>query len=78
MDITYEELKELLLIGHEIEFDYNNKKYSINCGQDYWYLTEYYNKNQEFNTTEELLEKGGIEGRSLKEIWGNVETIAIY
>jgi len=25
MNITYEELKELLLIGHEIEFEYNKK-----------------------------------------------------
>lgn len=78
MNITYEELKELLLIGHEIEFKYNKKKYSINRGQDYWYLTEYYNKNQEFNITGELLEKGRIEGRSLKELWDNVEVVAVY
>ena len=30
MGITYEELKELLLIGHEIEFEYNKKRCSIN------------------------------------------------
>jgi len=78
MGITYEELKELLLIGHEIEFEYNKKRYSINCGQDYWYLTEYYNKNQEFKTTEELLEKGRIEGKSLEDIWSNVDTRAVY
>ncbi|NLP27006.1 MAG: hypothetical protein GX365_06630 [Clostridiales bacterium] len=78
MNITYEELKELLLIGHEIEFEYNKKKYSINCGQDYWYLTEYYNKNQEFKTTEELLEKGKVRGENIKQIWDDVEVIAVY
>ena len=43
------------------------KKYSINCGQDYWYLTEYYNKNQEFKTTEELLEKGKVREKTLNK-----------
>lgn len=78
MNITYNELLEYLKLGDEIEFKYKNKKYSINCGQKNWYLTEYYSVNQEFSDTNELLKYGRIDGKTIKEVWNDVEVTAIF
>ena len=35
MNYKFQDIEERLKIGHEIEFQYNNKKYSITNGEGY-------------------------------------------
>ena len=55
-----DELKELIETGHELEFTYNKKKYSITQGKikgkHMISFCEFYKKTTEFNTFNELCE----------------------
>lgn len=55
-----EELKELIETGHEIEFTYNDKKYSITQskinGKHVLFFCEFYKETTEVSTFEELCE----------------------
>ena len=75
---------ELLVWNNrEIEFEYNNKKYSITyCGEgdkrkDKISFCEFYQKPTNVETVEELLELR-IEGLTLEEILSKVSDEAIY
>lgn len=73
MNFSYEQLKAYLSQGREVEFYYNNKKYSISNNHDGVYLTEYHNPvHQDFKTDTELLENGKIQGLSIRDIWDDV------
>lgn len=79
MVYSYLELKDDLKIGHEVEFLYNNRKYSISHNADGWYLTEFFMENyQSFDSYEELLEKGTINQMRLEEIWNDVIVKTIF
>jgi len=79
MKYSYLELKEDLSIGHEVEFLYNNEKYSISHNEKGWYLTRFSdNVYQSFNDSEELLEKALIGNKHIKEIWDNVVVESIF
>ncbi len=66
----YLEFKNLIAIGEELNFYYNNDEYWIshNPGKSYLSRTrDHY--SQEFNGYEELFEKATIEGIKFSEIY---------
>ncbi len=76
---SYKELKYDLEMGHEVEFFHMKKKYSISNNKDGWYLTRYYDENyQPFKTVQELLEYGRITGKSLEDIWDQVQVETVF
>lgn len=77
MEYTFEDLKRDLGIGHEVQFRYIGKEYSISHSQNGWHLCEFYKDEQTFNTQWELLNYGTINGTHLSEIWHGVEVTVI-
>jgi hypothetical protein len=73
----YEELESDLSIGHELHVKYKDKEYSISNNKAGWYLSEFCSEYQSFSDTNELLEKGKINGRRFKEIRDDVQTIGM-
>ncbi|MFJ7934539.1 hypothetical protein [Sporosarcina sp. NPDC096371] len=73
MNYTYEELERDVHIGHEIEFKFNGKLYGIINVPEGRGLGEDQKRFTYFKTAQELLDNGMIEGKRLKEIWGEVE-----
>lgn len=80
MEFTYRDFIYCLNLGEEIEFSYQQKRYSISFSGGKCYLTEYYNdKNeQEYNCIKDLIKYATIEKKHLIEIWENIDIIAIY
>jgi hypothetical protein len=78
MSYSYDELCRDLDIGHELHFKYKEKEYSISHTIEGSYLSEFYGEYQSFNDHAELLQKGTIEGKSLKDIWDDVEVTTIF
>ena len=80
MKYDYNNLKEDILIGREIEFSYNGNKYSISNNKKGFFLTKFEEDYSTFNTIEELLDKATIDGIKLDEIFksGNVKDITIF
>lgn len=83
MDYKFQELEERLKIGQEIEFEYNNKKYSITNWDGHWWIcndtdhitlvkVNHRSKDGYKNLIQELL-KPYIENKSIKEIFDNLE-----
>lgn len=73
MRYTYEELIEDLEMGMEVEFFYNQRRYSISHNTKGWYLSQYGEERyQTFHDYEELLENAVIESKKLDEIWHEV------
>jgi len=60
-------------IGHEIEFEFEGKIYGIINVPEGRGLGEVQKGFYYFKTAQELLDNGMIEGKLLKEIWGEVE-----
>ncbi|MED3844429.1 hypothetical protein P9213_09050 [Geobacillus stearothermophilus] len=78
MEYSFEDLENDLEIGREIHFVYKGKEYSITHPFDGWVLSEFYKDYQTFRTHKELLEKGTINGKYLKEIWNDVKVTEIF
>ena len=78
MEISYTELEKYLQQGREVEFFYNEKKYSFNHSHVGWHLTEYYNISQDFKNVKDMLKYGRIEGKSIKKIWDDVEIDCLF
>ncbi|MED1780544.1 hypothetical protein P4V43_01750 [Brevibacillus fortis] len=56
MDYTFENLKRDLSIGHEIEFSYSDRRFSITNTPAGWSLAEYYKEEIEiFPSHQDLL-----------------------
>ncbi|OPH61823.1 hypothetical protein BC351_00860 [Paenibacillus ferrarius] len=78
MSYSYEDLERDLAIGHELHFNFKGREYSISNNKDGWYLSESYSDYQSFVDTNELLAKGKIDGKLLKEIWDEVDVSVIF
>ncbi|MFC9775957.1 hypothetical protein [Paenibacillus chitinolyticus] len=78
MPYSYEDLERDLAIGHEVEFKYMGREYSITNNKAGWYLSEPDSKYQMFADKIDLLEKGTIDGKNLKDIWNDVEVTTIF
>lgn len=75
---TYDELCRDLDIGHELHFKYRGKEYSISHNREGSYFSEFYGDYQTFIDHNELLQKGSIGGRYLKDIWDDIEVTIIF
>ncbi|MFD1425583.1 hypothetical protein [Kroppenstedtia sanguinis] len=71
--VSYDDLVEILSCGREIEFIFNETKYSITHISEGFSLCRYNTyETQDFRCYKELLEKARIDGRRLVEIWKDV------
>lgn len=79
MEYSFNELSRDLDIGHEIEFTYTTRKFSITNTGSGWVLTEFYKQDdQVFSTAQGLLHHGTIDGILLKKIWPMVHVDTIF
>ena len=79
MVLDYGTMKSYLGQGREIEFCYNNNRYSFSHNSKGWYITEYNNSDyQTFKTSEELLKRGAIDEKPIAMIWPNVTIEAVF
>jgi len=78
MDYTYDELVRDIKIGHEIEFRYKGKIYGTLNVEEGFGLGEHKKKFVFYETPEDLLENGKINGETLEDIWNEVEVITIF
>lgn len=70
----YLEIKERVGWGEEFWFRYKGKEYWISQNEPKRYLTKVEgSETQEFLSTEELFLLGRVEGKSLLEIWDEIE-----
>ncbi|MCU6793516.1 hypothetical protein OB236_15530 [Paenibacillus sp. WQ 127069] len=78
MSFSFEELMRDLDNGHETHFKYLGKEYSISHNSRGTYLSEFNGDYQSFTDHIELLKKGMIDGKYLKDIWNDVEVTIIF
>ena len=76
-----EKLKEYIEYGHEIEFEYNNKEYSITYmsidGQVVISFCEFYKETTEVKTYDELL-KVSRDGVTVSQMWESLKEDDIW
>ena len=83
--MNLEELKEYIETGREIEFNYNDKQYSIT----YWYpddnednkwisFCEFYKETTEVKTAEELWNNVSRDGVTVGEMLTEIDESQIY
>ncbi len=74
-NMHYKEIKERVGWGEEFSFYYNDKQYWISQNDPKKrYLTKVEgSETQEFQSTDELFKLGRVEGKSLLEIWDEIE-----
>lgn len=72
--MKYKNIIERVSWGEEFFFLYNNEKYWISQNGSGFYLTRVRGSvSQSFKTAKELFEMGFVEGRSISEIWKDIE-----
>ena len=79
MNYKFQDIEERLKIGHEIEFEYHNKKYSITNSDGHWWIcndTEHitlvkvnHKSRYGYKNLIQKLTKPYIEDKSIKEIF---------
>ena len=75
----YENLVSDLTIGHEFEFEYNGNMYSFSNSRKGYHLMKYGDETSTtFQTPQELLSKGRIEGMRIQKIWADVKNLTIF
>ncbi len=83
--MNFDQLKEYIQIGNEIEFNYNDKQYSIT----YWYpddnednkwisFCEFYKETTEVKTAEELWSNVIRDGVTVGEMLTAIDETQIY
>jgi hypothetical protein len=79
MDYTFENLKRDLSIGHEIEFIYLDRRFSITNTPAGWSLAEYYKDEIGiYSSHQNLLQYGKVDKKTLHEIWSLVTVKSIF
>lgn len=76
--VSFDQLKTYLDMGHEIEFFFQSRRYSITNVSDGWILSEFYGDYQTFSDPTELLDRAVIDGSKLEQIWGLVDVDIIF
>lgn len=72
--MDYKNMEKSLEYGEEYGFIYQNKKYWISQNEQGNYLTNATDEEtQEFKNSNDLLEHGRIENKSLKDIWDDIK-----
>ena len=71
--MNYGALVEMVGLGDEYDFTYNNDDYWISCNQNGHHLTRVRDSHtQSFKTTDELFADGRIEGKTIADIWDDI------
>lgn len=78
--MDYKEFEKLVITGHDIEFEYGSKRYSIIKAPDGYTFTEINNKETEnkYSSILQLLINVKINNKHLKEISQDIKNIKIY
>jgi hypothetical protein len=70
----FNELQERVAMGEEFDFYYKNEQYWISQNIDGYYLTRVKGSiTQKFDTSQSLFKNGTIEGKSLSEIYMDID-----
>ena len=73
--MKYEDLVERVGWGEEFLFEYHGEKYWISQNPNGRYLTRASDGySQDFQSTKELFDKARIEGKSMSQIWREIES----
>ena len=74
---SIEELLKVLKSGAEIDFVYDNNKFSISQANGLFIVTKHidWENYQSFNSAYVLVENALVDGQKLKDIWNNVYVI---
>ncbi|ASJ54181.1 hypothetical protein BP422_11870 [Brevibacillus formosus] len=76
--MSFNELKDCLSMGREIEFFFKDVRYSICNTPNGWILSEFYGDYQTYPSSSELLQNATIDGFNLKQIWDQVDIDIIF
>ncbi|MBB3909373.1 hypothetical protein [Anoxybacteroides rupiense] len=77
--MSLERLIELIEIGHDIEFIYNDERYSIMNTQVGICFTKYYNLNhQEYTNVSDFIDNAWIGEEKLKDIVSQIEITHVF
>jgi hypothetical protein len=72
--LDYQELVTRVNSGEEFQFYYQSESYWISKNKDGYYLTRVSDSfSQSFLTSEELFEKGQIDGHKISELWSEID-----
>lgn len=72
--MDYQEFKERVEMGEEFQFFYREESYWVSQNDAGFYLTrERDSDSQSFVTANDLFEKGTIDGRTLLELWEQID-----
>lgn len=72
--MKYKEILERVSWGEEFFFLYNNEKYWISQNKSGFYLTRVRDSStQPFLTPQDLFKNGIVDGKTLAEIWTEIE-----
>ena len=71
--MTYNELKQAVQWGEEFNFYLKNEEFWISQNNEGYYLTQTDGGYQKFKTSEELFEKGKINGKTILELWDEIK-----
>lgn len=80
---NFNDLKEWIDTGREVEFTYDGKRYSITYakkedGQECISLCEFYKDDTEYYSLDDFVERANINGNLLSKIWVKVSNIDIF
>lgn len=81
--MTEKQLKNYIETGREIEFEYNNKKYSITYYSDETHddiisFCEFYKEPSDFFSYEEFKKKAKIDGKSVVDILADIDDADVF
>jgi hypothetical protein len=72
-DMPYYDVIKWAKRGGEFNFYYHNDEYWISQNKDGFYLTKIGGETQSFDTIEELIKCGKIDGKSMHDVWENIK-----
>jgi len=77
--MDYKEFEKLVITGHNVEFEYDNKKYSVLKGPDKYTFSELDNENNlvEYTNILQLLVSTKVNEKYLKDISGDMQNIQV-
>jgi hypothetical protein len=80
MNMDYKELEKLVITGHDIEFEYDNNKYSIVKSPEGFQFSDIQNKEdlKTYSSAMQLLIKASINGKKLNDISKDMKNIRVY
>lgn len=79
MNYSFQELTKDLEMGHEVEFWFQNNKYSISHDKNGWYFTKFGDElYQTFTDHSLLLKNAKVGAKTIKNIWNEVKVESIF